>query len=344
MNDPDSMLTAQMVLAHVGQPWRCDERTVEAAMREGWRLDVSDIDSTDAALRGLLQTGSVYVLDLDQMDDVLRSQPPELPVLPPLPFKRVLIEGRRDSSKYADSARVLDVREVVEDWDAGEVTKLFGDGPITDKQPLMIFNEQGLIDSETGEREFGIVSVWLIGLIEHGQGNDWDVYIVFSSSTMADYLACAAFVLTPDGVTRSSMADGARQYGVGVDQTHESIARLALNCAHLITARGVPRDEIRIPRPTRRRWEKRWRTSMPKAYFVNIAAAAEIDHPGSGDREYHVRWMVQGHWRHIDGGKEMCTCLQHRDNPQAATWIAPYVKGPAGAPWKGRPIHVAGAA
>lgn len=41
-------------------------------------------------------------------------------------------------------------------------------------------------------------------------------------------------------------------------------------------------------------------------------------------REYKYRRMVRGHWRRL---------------PEKSMWIKAYIKGPAGAPWKGRPVY-----
>lgn len=306
--DPDATTTAAMMLQVVGEPWRCDERTVEAAMRPGWRLQLDDLDALDSGMRAMLQTGAVFVLDLDRVDEVLRSQPPELPELPPLPFPRVLIEGRRDPVNLDDD----------QEW--------LGPGPRVANQPLMVFRDQGVVDSASGDISYAHVAIWLVALVEHVQGLDWDVYCCFSSSTNPDYIAAAAFRATPGGIIESSMTAGAHQVGVGVDSTHETVLRMALNCAHVLTAKGVPHEPILLPRPVRRRYKKRYQMEMPRAYFVNLRAAGEEGHVGHGDREYHVRWMVRGHWRHHASGER--------------SWIRPYIKGPAGAPWKGRPIHI----
>ena len=43
---------------------------------------------------------------------------------------------------------------------------------------------------------------------------------------------------------------------------------------------------------------------------------------GTSGRQYHSRWVVQGHWRRIPTP----------DQPQRITWVHGYVKGPTGAP------------
>ena len=52
----------------------------------------------------------------------------------------------------------------------------------------------------------------------------------------------------------------------------------------------------------------------------------------SGDRQYRNRWWVGGHWRQQACGPN------HAD--RRPKWIAPYVKGPEGAPLKTDRVHV----
>jgi hypothetical protein len=52
---------------------------------------------------------------------------------------------------------------------------------------------------------------------------------------------------------------------------------------------------------------------------------------GHGDREYHQRWIVRGHWR------QQWYPSMNENRPK---WIAPYVKGPADAPLKVPPVNV----
>ncbi|EHB48720.1 hypothetical protein MycrhDRAFT_5561 [Mycolicibacterium rhodesiae JS60] len=52
----------------------------------------------------------------------------------------------------------------------------------------------------------------------------------------------------------------------------------------------------------------------------------------SGDRHYQRRWWVSGHWR-----QQVCGPNNTQRRP---TWIAPYVKGPDGAPLTADRVHV----
>jgi hypothetical protein len=64
---------------------------------------------------------------------------------------------------------------------------------------------------------------------------------------------------------------------------------------------------------------------LAQPYWVSMADSGSTAR-GASDRTYHCRWLVSGHWRHYRTGDK--------------TWIRAYVKGPKGAPWKGRPVHL----
>jgi hypothetical protein len=75
-------------------------------------------------------------------------------------------------------------------------------------------------------------------------------------------------------------------------------------------------------RAARRRLERAGYREPPA---VRIIRLRRIEHAPGGheDREYHVRWIVRGHWRN-----QWFPARQlHRP-----VWIAPHLKGPADAP------------
>ena len=49
---------------------------------------------------------------------------------------------------------------------------------------------------------------------------------------------------------------------------------------------------------------------------------SQAEGDGTSGRQYHSRWIVQGHWRRIPTA----------DQPHRITWVHGYVKGPTGAP------------
>ena len=89
---------------------------------------------------------------------------------------------------------------------------------------------------------------------------------------------------------------------------------------------------------------------------VKVVTLRKIRHVKSGDIvnprdiDWSCRWVVQGHWRHIDryegerhrairevrrGEKyDTCAVCTSRGEEVRVTWIAPYMKGPDGAPLK----------
>jgi hypothetical protein len=95
----------------------------------------------------------------------------------------------------------------------------------------------------------------------------------------------------------------------------------------LITVEGVRHQSVAIPRGHRRAHERKYTERPAEAYFVDLRTTGD---PGksarTGEREYRYRWFVRGHWRRL--------------GPHRRTWVRPHVKGPAGAPWKGRPTYI----
>lgn len=84
-------------------------------------------------------------------------------------------------------------------------------------------------------------------------------------------------------------------------------------------------DEMKIPRPHARAHQRRFGIAHPTVYFLDLRYAGDRPVPTGTGLGYRHRWMVRGHWRRYKSGER--------------TWIRPYVKGPAGAPWKGRPFY-----
>lgn len=94
-------------------------------------------------------------------------------------------------------------------------------------------------------------------------------------------------------------------------------------CAQLATARGAVTTQMG-DRRTRRRWARGLGWKPPTIYHLDIGGSHEAT-AEEGGRVYTCRWLVRGHWRHA--------------GPEGRTWIRPYIKGPVGAPFKGRPTY-----
>jgi len=168
-------------------------------------------------------------------------------------------------------------------------------------------------------------------VIEVEQGRVWDIYLPFQMDDEAEFYFIAGRI-APD---RAVVLDPAFNYG---SLSFTVIRQLAIGIIHLITARNAPPQEVRLPRPQRKRIARdpRSASAASRVYYVDLHTAGETETSLGSSREYHVRWLVRGHWRHIASGRTFCTCC----NPeQIATWVAPYIKGPPGAPWKGKQVH-----
>lgn len=171
-----------------------------------------------------------------------------------------------------------------------------------------------------------------VGIVEVERSRTWDLYIAFRPDREVgqDSFFFAARITPEAPVLINSEGEVATR-------CFEVIRALAVGGAHLITAKNVPHADFPLPRAQRKRLRDVI-PAMPKLYYVDLSASGERDFRETG-RTYHVRWLVRGHWRHMDGGQTLCTCCAPA---RVATWIEPYIKGPVGAPWKGRPVHRVG--
>ena len=187
-----------------------------------------------------------------------------------------------------------------------------------------------------------------IAINEAVRGREWQIFLPVrrtlsyseddEETQLSQHAMTLAFHVTPHEIL------GPTPVGKTVKEWRSDhlrgLLQLAINGAMLITARGVPKREMQLPRHQRKRIARqRWAPRMPKLYYVDLAEAGEEMETAPKSRTYHVRWLVSGHWRHLDNGESLCTCPKHRHSPRPATYIDPYVKGPPGAPWIGRPVH-----
>lgn len=232
---------------------------------------------------------SIFTVDIHDVNQAISGDAPEELELPPLPFPQILVEADTEES-----------------W------TVTGD-------------EKG-----NGNRvEFYVEA---IAIQEVDQGELWYVVYFISGDTpiittpwgrsLSDFQAVPAF-LTRKGVSFETSDEGVVEipHGPGRDPFHA----LPVEMVHYIDARGV----TVLPCPTytrqiRRNLERKYRVSAPKIYWVRVDDKYVDESPGRGERTYHCRWLVRGHWRRKKEGK---------------TWVRPHIKGPAGAPWKGRPVY-----
>jgi len=193
------------------------------------------------------------------------------------------------------------------------------------------------------------------GIVEVEQCAEWHVYGVFVLSPgWTDIEILSWDLLTGEGL------DGVRGplglYGpdpdpicIRVDKhmsrwvkglDEEARGRLQLSLltpagiAQLIDVVGSVHEVVPLPRATRRRFERRYRGAHPAVYFVNLRTAGDPLEIGHGESHYRHRWLVRGHYRRQNNGRFSVP------GKGTCTWVRPYVKGPVGAPWKGRPVYV----
>lgn len=101
----------------------------------------------------------------------------------------------------------------------------------------------------------------------------------------------------------------------------------------VVNTQGVTIEPTVFRRPVRRRFTARTGLEWPQIYTIRIGAIGDSDPNATSERNYRHRWLVRGHYRrhqngqHLVPGKGQCA------------WVRPYVKGPEGAPWKGRPVY-----
>ena len=282
-----------------------------------------------AVPRGIARTGAIFVFERDDTDALasLDWQPKDLP---PLPYPRCWFEV----------------------WDMDQ------DAPV----PVLAFRDMDGSDMQ----------LVAYALLEREQCAEWRVYGVFYEtrpdgrqglSNMAwDIVATthipfnekgdAKVLWSGDGGADIDVNDPELTVGIRthpartawldtlsgdevVVQQNMHLAPVAL--VQIIDTLGARHHNVALPRPTKRRFERRWGIAHPNIYFVDLRAAGDDPADGNGESRYRHRWMVRGHYRRDDGGRF------NVPGKGLCTWVRPYIKGPAGAPWKGRPIYTAAA-
>jgi hypothetical protein len=181
-----------------------------------------------------------------------------------------------------------------------------------------------------GTESHGTLDLLGVAIAEVEQGRVWDIYLPFQFDAEAEFFFLAGRI----GPSTVIVADDSLIYG---DATFAAIREIAVGAVHLVTARNAPPEEVMLPRHQRKRLPPRPDGSSLRLYYVDLHAAGDHESASAAaSREYRVRWLVRGHWRHLLRGRTFCTCC---DPPQIASWVAPYIKGPPGAPWKGKQVH-----
>ncbi|MGJ9487132.1 hypothetical protein ACRQFN_02380 [Actinotignum sp. GS-2025e] len=143
----------------------------------------------------------------------------------------------------------------------------------------------------------------------------------------------ALWMVVPDGLyVYPVVTDPAGPFGLATPLQPPSASTLgklkeALIATWVLSSQpgiGVKREEYNtVGRSSLRRLK------LPKK--VTIATLRELTHeetgePVDGDRHYSVRFLVRGHWRN-----QVCGPARKM---RRLTWVAPFVKGPDGAPFQ----------
>jgi hypothetical protein len=258
----------------------------------------------------LARTAVLFVVDPDEFGHAVASAGPSPRIeLPPLPYSRIVVEFEGDVMLQLqqpdgenDNDLVLFLINEVERGEHWQVCCLLRKVDESDSE--------NILDSRFW--------TYLYSVHRDGTVVDLDVTKPISEEDLA--------TVQDENDMLDLLDDRLELRSINDLQRAEAARRLPIEFAHLVNARGVSVTHIDVPRQQRRAFTRKGLVH-PQLYFVYIGdGTAEIER-GKSDREYHVRWLVRGHWRHFSSGDR--------------TWVRPYIKGPAGAPWKGRPIYVA---
>lgn len=186
------------------------------------------------------------------------------------------------------------------------------------------------IHDEHGKTLFRLQNAWIQ---EVEQGARWDGALFVQGPDLIEDLPegiedypveAVTFSLTPEGATFWQRGD---KKGISY-AINDALCRFPVEAVHFMTARGVSLSTIAVSRQVKRNAVRKGVALPERLYWVHIKDELINHIGGDGTREFHCRWLVRGHWRRLSAERK--------------TWVKPYIKGPAGAPWRGRPIyHVA---
>lgn len=257
----------------------------------------------------LARTAILFVVDHDEFQAACNSGASPTTELPPLPYSRIAVECQEDATwavGYSDGSHDYDLELfTINEEEPGKVWSV-----------CLLLRVAGTYDAPMqAVQMFTVYAGGRVEFLNVRQRRDLpDLSQAENQNELRSLL--------------DQMRPNAFEWDERVYEPDDPVAigarAIPIEFAHLVNARGVTVDPVAIPRPQRRRFS-RSRATHPQVYFVYIGDGTS-DAGGVSDREYHCRWLVRGHWRHYADGER--------------TWVRPYIKGPAGAPWRGRPIYV----
>lgn len=170
-------------------------------------------------------------------------------------------------------------------------------------------------------------------------GEQWDVTLLVHEmqhkpgrqTGMPDNSLFVRMRLCGDGV--QERFDGNRWVRMPADK----VSALLIEAVHLITARGVTHKHP--PRSRRREYERATGTSWPEnAWIIKIGGETTTSDNTTGHR-IGCRFYVRGHWARLPSKKTPSGRVPWREDTDGfLVWREPFIKGPAGAPWRA-PAH-----
>jgi hypothetical protein len=307
----EDLAITQMLRRLAADPLAVDEATVTTALTSMHVGEIETAEDRHALLAGLLRTATAFVVSAEDAPgftaDLMDLSWERWDGLPPLPFPRIWIECGSPKNRgpvpfptFGTSERYDDEDDMV-DWGSGR----FGIGIVGDESRWVVvgLEEDTVLDLEE----------W-----RYPWDDDAQTQIRVETLT-AD--ASSHYPFTKDAEERERIVQQ-----TGIDPLVGAMnAHFAISLVQIIDVLGARHVQLDVPRPHRRAHERRFGLSHPQVYFVDLRQVGEKK-AGTGGHQYNHRWLVRGHWRHLPSGRR--------------TWVRPYVKGPVGAPWRGRPVYV----
>ncbi len=304
MNVDVEKMLATLWMHEAGQSLPMDEETVAKAVI-AYELPPEGQLVVDALrfvrFTDQLRRAGLFVIDLDDIPlDVLA--PETYGDLPPLPFPIVWYEFvAGEADHFMSIGKFTDLDN--------RPARLLGIC-VVEKEPSVCWRVYMVLQDDARAMEVGRTNLDTIALREY------------------DLQQGPKFGTQVDEIIKSGISDEAGKkwmaYAYGIP----------VGLANYVNVLGATVQETSIPRPHRRRFKRAFEVEHPKVYTVNLRSAGDPSHQGDGTREYRHRWIVRGHYRCEDNGKF------NVPGKGRCAWVRPHVKGPIGAPWKGRAVHL----
>jgi hypothetical protein len=170
------------------------------------------------------------------------------------------------------------------------------------------------------------------GFSELDPGTAWDVFWPIKEIASLSIGPEVAYNVRQWRMT-AELLEARRRFG---SREEHALIDIAITAADLVTAQNAPRDRVQLPRRQRKQIEQDYADESyekpfePGIYYINLRHSGEQQEGTSNHRRSRrrVRWLVRGHWRRLRSGRR--------------TWVRSHIRGPVGAPWKGRPVYGSG--